>query len=81
MLYNVLVLEKKRGNKKNMKSYSSREIKAILESNGWYIVNVEGDHWQFKHSIIKGRITLTHPVKDVSITVLKDIAKKSGLRF
>ena len=64
-----------------MKSYSSREIKAILEANGWYVVNVEGDHWQFKHNTIKGRITLTHPVKDVSIIVLKDIAKKSGLKF
>ena len=64
-----------------MKSYSSREIKAILEANGWYVVNIEGDHWQFKHPTIKGKITLTHPVKDVSIGVLRDIMKKSGLKF
>ena len=64
-----------------MKSYSSREIKAILEANGWYVVSIEGDHWQFKHSTIKGKITLTHPVKDVSIWVLRDIMKKSGLKF
>ena len=47
-----------------MKSYSSREVKAILEANGWYVVNVEGDHWQFKHPIIKGRVTLTHPINN-----------------
>ena len=64
-----------------MKSYSSREVKAILEANGWYVVNIEGDHWQFKHHTIKGRVTLTHPVKDVSITVMKDVARKSGLKF
>lgn len=64
-----------------MKNYSSREVKAILEANGWYVVNIEGDHWQFKHPVIKGKITLTHPVKDVSIWVLKDIARKSGLKF
>lgn len=64
-----------------MKSYSSREIKKILESNGCFVVSVKGDHWQFEHNIIKGKITLTHPVKDVSRIVIKDIERKSGLKF
>ena len=64
-----------------MKSYSSKRIKKILEDNGWYVVKVRGDHWQFKHPIIKGRITLTHPVKDIDIFIIKDIERKSGLKF
>ena len=64
-----------------MKSYSSRQIKEILEANGWYVVKVRGDHWQFKHPVIKGRVTLTHPVKDVDIFIIKDIERKSGLKF
>ena len=32
-----------------MKSYSSREVIIILKENGWYEVNVEGSHHQFKH--------------------------------
>ena len=64
-----------------MKSYSSREIKSILETNGWYVVKIRGDHWQFKHPVIKGRVTLTHPVKDVDIHVIKDIERKTGLNF
>ena len=64
-----------------MKSLPSRLIKKELEANGWYIVSVEGDHWQFKHPTIKGKVTLTHPVKDVSINVIKDIEKKTGLKF
>ena len=64
-----------------MKSYSSREIKAILEANGWYVISVRGDHWKFKHDNNLNTIILTHPVKDVSIGVVRDIIKKSGLRF
>ena len=64
-----------------MKSYSSREIKAILEANGWYVISVRGDNWKFKHDNNLNTIILTHPVKDVSIGVVRDIIKKSGLRF
>ena len=64
-----------------MNSLHSRVIKKIIEANGWYLVSVEGDHWQFKHPTIKGKVTLTHPVKDVSINITKDIERKTGLKF
>ena len=31
-----------------MKSYSSREVIRMLTDDGWYEVNCEGDHHQFK---------------------------------
>jgi len=34
-----------------MKSLHSRVIKKIIEANGWFLVSVEGDHWQFRHPI------------------------------
>jgi predicted RNA binding protein YcfA (HicA-like mRNA interferase family) len=64
-----------------MKGYSSREVKRILEANGWFIVHIVGDHFQFKHPTIKGKVTLTHPVKDVAIHIMKDIEKKTGLKL
>jgi len=64
-----------------MKSYSSREIISILESDGWYEVNHEGSHKQFKHPIKKGRVTVNHPVKDMNIKTLKSIERQSGLKF
>ena len=64
-----------------MKSYSSREIISILESDGWYEVNQEGSHKQFKHLIKKGRVTVNHPVKDMNIKTLKSIERQSGLKF
>ncbi|MNW25359.1 YcfA-like protein [compost metagenome] len=64
-----------------MKGYSSRDVIKMLKANGWYLVHTVGDHFQFKHPTIKGKVTITHPVKDVAIHIMKDIEKKTGLKF
>lgn len=62
-----------------MKSYSSREILRILTEDGWYLVATVGDHHQFKHPTKKGKVTLTHPVKDLPIKTVKSILKQAGI--
>ncbi len=64
-----------------MKSYSSREVIQMLLADGWYEVNCVGDHHQFKHPTKKGRVTVTHPRKDIPIKTLQSIARQSGLKF
>lgn len=64
-----------------MKSYSSREVLKILIADGWYEVGCVGDHHQFKHHIKPGRVTLTHPRKDIPIKTLKSIEKQAGIKF
>ncbi len=64
-----------------MRSYSSREVLKILKDNGWYEVGCDGDHHQFKHPKKKGRVTLTHPRKDIPVGTLKSIAKQAGVTF
>lgn len=64
-----------------MKGYSSREVLKILKEDGWYEVGCDGDHHQFKHPKKKGRVTLTHPVKDIPIKTLKSIEKQAGVKF
>lgn len=64
-----------------MKSYSSREVLKILKQDGWYEVGCIGDHHQFKHPTKKGRVTLTHPVKDIPLGTLKSIEKQAGLKL
>lgn len=64
-----------------MKSYSSREVLSILKADGWYEVGCDGDHHQFKHPIKKGRVTVTHPKKDIPRRTLKSISKQSGVSF
>lgn len=64
-----------------MKSYSSREVIKKLNEDGWYEVGCDGDHHQFKHPLKKGRVTVTHPVKDIPTGTLKNIEKQSGVKF
>lgn len=64
-----------------MRTYSSREVIRLLEQDGWYRVHTVGDHHQFKHPTKKGRVTVTHPVKDIPIGTLKSIQKQAGITF
>ena len=64
-----------------MKSYSSKEVIAILKKDGWVRVDGEGDHHQFKHPTKKGRVTITHPKKDIPIGTLKSIERQAGVKF
>jgi len=64
-----------------MKSYSSREIIKILEEDGWFFVGSVGSHYQYKHPSKPGRVTITHPVKDIPIGTLKSIEKQAGIKL
>lgn len=64
-----------------MKSCSSREVIEILENNGWRLKNSRGDHYKFIHNELRGKITITHPVKDMKINNLKNISKMTGIKF
>lgn len=62
-----------------MKAYSLMQIIKILKKDGWYHTNTVGDHHQFKHPTKKGKVTVTHPVKDVPIKTVKSIFKQAGI--
>lgn len=64
-----------------MRSYSSREVLKILKADGWYEVNCVGDHHQFKHPVKPGRVTVTHPRKDIPRETLKSISQQAGVTF
>lgn len=64
-----------------MKSYSSREVISLLKSDGWYEVACDGDHHQFKHPVKKGKVTVTHPKKDIPRKTLDNISRQSGVIF
>lgn len=60
---------------------SSREIFKLLKSQGWYICRTNGDHFQFKHPVKKGTVTVRHPVKDLSLNDIKSIEKQAGIKI
>ena len=64
-----------------MKSYSSRKVIRLLKKDGWYLVNVTGSHYQYKHPTKPGRTTVKHPDKDIPLKTLRRIEEQSGLKF
>lgn len=64
-----------------MKSYSSREVIKILQADGWFEIHCVGDHHQFKHPTKPGKVTVTHPVKDIPSRTLKSIERQAGVKF
>lgn len=58
----------------------SNTLIKLLEAKGWKKASVRGDHFTYKHPKNPLLITVTHPVKDVSIGVLNRALKISGLK-
>lgn len=58
---------------------NSRDIIRALERAGWSHVATKGDHWQFRHATLPGRVTVPHPKRDLPIGTLRSIEKQSGL--
>ncbi len=57
----------------------SREVIKRLKADGWFQVAQEGDHLQFRHPNKPGRVTVTHPVKDIPAGTLASMRRQSGL--
>jgi predicted RNA binding protein YcfA (HicA-like mRNA interferase family) len=58
-----------------------REIIQMLEQDGWYLVNQEGSHRQYKHPTKKGRVTVAGQFGyDLAPGTLNSILKQAGLK-
>jgi predicted RNA binding protein YcfA (HicA-like mRNA interferase family) len=60
---------------------NSREVIRRLIRDGWFEVNHEGSHKQFKHPTKKDRVTVPYPKRDIPMGTLKSIEKQAGLRL
>ena len=60
---------------------NSRYILKALQKDGWYKIAHVGSHVQFKHTIKKGRVTIPHPKKDLTIGIIKSIEKQAGIQL
>ena len=58
-----------------------REAIQRVERDGWYQVNQEGSHRQFKHPTKKGRVTIAgHFSMDLDPKTQNSILKQAGLK-
>lgn len=58
----------------------SNDIIKLLKNEGWKCDRICGSHWQFKHPIKKGTVTVPHPRKDLKKKTIESILKQAGLK-
>ncbi len=60
---------------------SSREILTALKRDGWFEVAQAGSHVQLKHASKAGRVTVSHPKREVPLGTLRSIEKQAGIKL
>ena len=65
---------------KGGKFMNFKKIEKIIIADGWVLVRVCGSHYQFKKSGVEKNVVIpNHGNKDISIGVLKNLEKTTGL--
>jgi len=63
-----------------MKVRKVKEIIKLIESDGWFLVKIRGDHRQFKHPTKKGKVTVPGKLSDdLDPNTAKNILIQAGL--
>jgi predicted RNA binding protein YcfA (HicA-like mRNA interferase family) len=58
-----------------------RELIALIEADGWFLVRTKGSHRQFHHQTKKGTVTVSgKPTVDVPPGTLNSALKQAGLK-
>lgn len=61
------------------KRVNSRQLIAMIEADGWYLVRIRGSHHHFKHPTKKGLVTIPHPKKDLLDKTAASILKQAQI--
>jgi len=61
-------------------TYTSRELVALIENDGWYPVGQEGSHCHFRHPTKAGKVTVPKHNKDIKKGTAYNILKRAGLK-
>lgn len=57
-----------------------REIRKIVENDGWIYKNTKGSHDHFIHPTKSGKVTIPNHSGDLDATTVKSILKQAGLK-
>lgn len=57
---------------------NSGKLIRMLEENGWVHVATKGSHRQFTHPTKRGRVTVSHPNKDIPRGTTASIYRQAG---
>lgn len=59
----------------------SADVIRKIKAAGWYQVASKGSHRQFKHAVLKGRVTVPHPKASIAKGTLRSIERQSGVKL
>jgi len=58
-----------------------RDIIKAIEADGWYLINTEGSHRQYKHLTKQGKVTIAgKPSDEIKKGTLNSVLKQAGLK-
>jgi predicted RNA binding protein YcfA (HicA-like mRNA interferase family) len=58
-----------------------RDLRKLLEDDGWRLVRRRGSHAQYKHLAKPGLVTISgHPNDDIPKGTLNSVLKQAGLK-
>jgi predicted RNA binding protein YcfA (HicA-like mRNA interferase family) len=57
---------------------NSRKLIKLLESAGWELAAVRGDHHHFRHPTLSGKVTVPHPNRDIPIKTVQSVYRQVG---
>ncbi|GHU49957.1 toxin HicA [Spirochaetia bacterium] len=56
-----------------------REIEKVVKDNGWFLVDINGSHHQYKHNVKTGKVTIPKHHGVIPKRVIHSILKQAGL--
>jgi len=62
------------------KVYTAKEIRKIIEADGWYFIRQKGSHAQFKHPSKKNLTTVPLHDKDMKKGTAANVLRQAGLK-
>jgi len=62
------------------KVYKVKEIRKMIEADGWYLFNQDGSHAQFKHPTKPGKTTIPMHNLDLNKKTANSILKQAGIK-
>ena len=63
-----------------MNKYIEKERKTILLKDGWFLIDIKGSHYQYKHKNKKGKITIPIHRGDLALKTANSILRQAGLK-
>lgn len=58
----------------------SREVDRMLKNDGWYLADISGSHYQYKHPTKLGKISVPNHPGDIPKSIIQSIRKQAGLK-